>query len=249
MGLSIALQEVRYKHKIALSHISFTVSDGSFTAVIGRNGCGKSTLVSCIGGLIPYIGEITLNGIPLSALSQKNRAAHIAVMLQQLRTPHITVRDLVVFGRSPYLGIADRITETDHRRIEDALIAAELMDIADCYLDKISGGELRRAYLGMTLAQDGEILVLDEPTANLDLDHASRFIHKLRSLQTVGKTIIAVMHDLTQAMKADQIVLLDNGNQLFTGTPAAFLSEGWSEKIFHAVPVRTPEGEVFFTVK
>ena len=103
MALSIQLKEVRYKHKVVLSDISFTVPSGSFTAVIGRNGCGKSTLVSCIGGLLSYTGEITLHGIPLTALSPKDRASHIAVMLQQLRAPHITVRELTAFGRNPYL--------------------------------------------------------------------------------------------------------------------------------------------------
>lgn len=249
MGLSVHLQEVRYKHKIALSDISFTVPDGSFTVIIGRNGCGKSTLVSCIGGLLPYIGEITISGTSLSDLSPKERAAHLAVMPQQLRAPHITVRDLALFGRSPYLSIAGRLTDTDYRKIEDALLAAELTDIADCYLDRISGGELRRAYLGMKLAQDAEILVLDEPTANMDLDHTVRFTDKLYSLKNNGKTIITVMHDLSQAMKADQILLLDAGKQLFSGTPADFLRENWSERIFRAAPVLTGNGEIFFSVK
>lgn len=248
MALSIQLNEVRYKHKTALSDISFTAPHGSFTAVIGRNGCGKSTLVSCIGGLLPYAGEITLYGTALSALSPKERATHIAVMLQQLRAPHITVRDLAAFGRNPYLGIVDRLMETDQKRIEEALDLAELREIADCYLDKISGGELRRAYLGMTLAQDANILVLDEPTANMDPDHTARFVNKLLQLRERGKTVITVMHDLTQAMKAEQIVLLDNGKQCFAGTPAEFLASGLSETVFHAKPILTAEGEVFFSV-
>ncbi len=249
MSLSVALHEVRRGRHIVLSDIAFTAQNNSFTAVIGRNGCGKSTLVSCIASLIPYTGEISLDGTSLPAMSPQKRASRIAVMLQQLRTPHITVRDLAVFGRSPYLGIGGRLTAADEQRIQNALALAELTEIADCYLDRISGGELRRAYLGMVLAQDGDILVLDEPTANMDSDHNAQFVNKLCRLRDSGKTVIAVMHDLTQAMKADRIVLLDQGKQLFSGTPGDFVSSGFSESVFHASPVVMPDGEVFFSVK
>jgi len=249
MELSLHLEKVCYKKKCVLSNIHFTAPAGKFTAIIGRNGCGKSTIVSCIGGLLPYDGEITLDGGSIKSMSPKDRASRIGIMLQRLHAPHITVRALAVFGRNPYLGIAERLSAADREKIDMALAETELTELADCYLDRISGGELRRAYLCMTLVQDTEILVLDEASANMDIDHEMRFMHALHNLCTKGKTILAVMHNLEQAMTADQIVLLDNGKQLFTGTPKAFLEEGWSERVFNAVPIFVANGQVFFMGK
>ncbi|MGM9625049.1 MAG: ABC transporter ATP-binding protein [Eubacteriales bacterium] len=250
-GLYIGIREVRYPgtKTPVLRNMDISVPEKTFTAVIGRNGSGKSTLISCIGGLLSYDGTVTLDGQALEKMSVGARAGKIAVMQQSLRAPHITVEKLLSFGRQPYLGLSGMLGDADRRAVEEAIRLASLDTIRHRYLDGISGGELRRAYLGMALAQDTPLLLLDEATANMDVDYEASFLSLLRSLpRTHGKTVMAVMHNLTAAVRfADAVIVIDGGCVRFHGTPEDLCAGGLMEEIFHTVPVKAGTRTFFDT--
>ena len=234
MELKINLKSVSYGKKQILRNIDVTVPSGSFTAVIGRNGCGKSTLLYAISGIITYDGDVLFDGDELSCMSRRERAGKIAIMLQQTKAPHITVEELVSFGRSPYVGLGARLTKNDTESIEGAIRDADLCDIRHCFADRISGGELRRSYLGMALAQDTPVLLLDEATAFLDTDREGRFLDMIdKKRKESKKTVISVMHDLSAAIKyADNVMLIDGGTVAFFGRTEELISTDLIEKTF-----------------
>lgn len=235
--LHIRIDAVRYPGgRVVLRDVDVTLPAGSFTAVIGRNGSGKSTLLSCAAGLLSFSGTVTYGGIRLDTLSCAARARLIAMTQQRLRAPHITVSELLAYGRQPYLGMLRRPDASDRAAIADAASFAELAPLYDRYLDTLSGGELRRAYLGMAAAQDTPVLLFDEPTANLDMDYEEAFLEKLSALQrTRGKTAVVVLHNLSAALTyADRILLIDGGTVRFAGTTEALCTSGLLREVFGA---------------
>ena len=236
-----------YGRREILHGLTFAVPQGSFTAVIGRNGSGKSTLVASLAGLQPYRGEITVGGVSLALLRGRERARTVSLLPQQIRAPHVTVEELVRFGRSPYLAMGRGLDAVDLRHVEETLSAASLDALRTRYVDTLSGGERRRAYLGMTLAQDAPTMLLDEPTANLDLAVEASLWRIVKRRQTKrGRTVIAVMHDLTDAVRlADRILLLDGGAIRFSGTTADFLRTTLAEDVMSVRRYTTPEGILF----
>ena len=254
MKLQVSLSRVGYQKKTILKDVSFSADSGTFTAVIGRNGSGKSTLLSCLAGTLPYEGTLLLGETELSSLSGRVHAQKIARMAQSLQTPHITVRELVAFGRNPYLAPGQKPGEKDHAIVTQALFDADLCDLADCYLDRISGGEVRRAYLGMILAQDTPVILLDEATAFLDAEYEAHFLSLLSRLhKELQKTILFVMHNLEHAVAyADNIVYLADGTCAFFGTTREFLAttlpeDGFSLRRFYAADGE--ETRVFFAAR
>ena len=234
MDLKIDITSVYRGKKQILRDINAEIQKGSFTAVIGRNGCGKSTLLLAIAGIIPYTGSVTLGKSDLRDMTSRERAKLVAVMLQHTSTPHITVSELVSLGRSPYAGNFARLGEHDNEIIENAICDAELCDVRNCFVDRISGGEVRRSYLGMALAQDTPLLLLDEATAFMDVDREMRFLDMIEKKRLDSrKTVISVMHDLSAAIKyADNVLLIDNGTAAFFGTVEELLSTDLVEKTF-----------------
>ncbi|MBQ8026948.1 MAG: ABC transporter ATP-binding protein [Clostridia bacterium] len=216
--------------KQILHGITLDVPKGSFTALIGKNGCGKSTLVSCLGSALDFKGEITVNGRSFNELSRRERAKEIAVMPQLLPNPKITVEELVYLGRNPYLSLSQKASDTDKAEVEKALTSAELTDFRHRTLNTLSGGELRRAYLGMVLAQSTKIIVLDEATAYMDIENESKL---LSTVKAQNKTVLCVMHDLSAAVEfADRIVLMESGKIKFCASAQAALKEEIIEKSF-----------------
>lgn len=233
MELNVNIARAGYRRRTVLENVNFTLEDGTFTAVIGRNGSGKSTLVSCIAGLIPFDGKITAGGTDLSSLSGRERAMRISVMLQQPRAPHVTVEELVSFGRAPYHPIGrGKITGADRAAVECALAETGLESMRKRYADTLSGGEHRRACFAAMLAQDTPVMLLDESTAFLDAENEARYLSKIAALKG-KKTVLAVMHDLSDAVRyADRILLIDRASLCFSGTPAEFLATALPEEIF-----------------
>ena len=233
MELHCQIASLAYKKRRILHDVAFSAGAGEFIAVIGKNGQGKSTLIRALSGQMPYLGRVTLDGDELSALPVRERATRISLMPQQLTAPHITVRELLSFARAPYRSLSGRSRE-DEQAIASAIRDADLESLADCYLDRISGGELRRAYFGMVLAQDTPLLLLDEATAFLDAEYEARLIGLVRrSAAERGKTVVAVMHSPEYALSyADRILLLSEGAVRFFGTPEELLSTGLPEEIF-----------------
>ena len=233
MSISVRIDRAAYGRRTVLENIAFDAPDGSLTVVIGRNGSGKSTLISCLAGLMPFEGEVLADGVELSSLSVRARAREVSVLLQNPRRPHVTVRELVGFGRNPYRATLGRESDADRAAVSRALADTDLLPLADCYVDRISGGEVRRAYFGAMLAQDTPVVLLDEATAFMDKDYERRFLSAARALADGGKTVLSVMHDLSAALSvADCVLLLDGGRQAFFGTVADLLATDLVERTF-----------------
>ena len=245
MLLNIDIKRVALSKKEILRDISFSPRENSFTAVIGKNGSGKSTLVSAIAGLIPYEGSISLDGTEIGKIKRRDLSRLVSFIPQNTPRPHIKVRDLASYGRAPYRMSGHSRGADDEATVNEALARAELSEISECFLDRISGGEERRAYFAMMLAQNTDIALLDEATAFMDADFERRFVIMQKELSK-GKTVISVMHNLSLAAAyADNILLLDAGRAIFYGTPSELLRGELIEETF-SVKRYTAEGAVFF---
>ena len=223
-----------YQDKCILQDINLTFEKGCMTAILGPNGSGKTTLLRLLSGLLtPDAGTVTLGNKPLHALSRKMRAQKIAFLPQDRPVPDIPAEMLVSHGRYPHLGLARKRTEADRHIIENAMAHTGAADYADRPLPSLSGGERQRVYLAMLLAQDTDILLLDEPTTYLDARHKFEMIDLLRQLADSGKTVIAVLHDLPLALSAaDRVILLENGTCAAVGTPESLCRDGALERVF-----------------
>lgn len=245
MKLSVNTRRVCYKGVPVLNNIRFSPDEKSLVAVIGRNGAGKSTLLSAISALLAFDGEITVDGRDVRTYTRKNLAKIISSVPQIPRAPHIPVRELVAYGRSPYLKLGMRLMDSDLDIVGKAMERAEITHLQDAYADKISGGELRRVWLAMLLSQNTDIALLDEPTAFMDADYENKF-HKLAWELSREKTVITVTHNLDAAVRyADYILLLDSGEQLFYGSTSELLSGELIERTF-GVKRFTLDGKIFF---
>lgn len=223
-----------YGKKKVLDGVSFSLPPHKMTAVIGKNGCGKSTLVSCVNGQLRYTGEISFSEKNLALLPLRERAQTIAILPQFLSPASVTVEELVSMGRNPYLDLGKRLTETDQAHIEKAIRAAGLEELRGKPLNRLSGGERQKAYLAMVLAQNTRVVILDEPTTYMDMRYEAEFMNLLDILKKKEKkTLLVVMHDLTGAVShADQIVLLEDGRVRFCGSAAECAESGLIEQVF-----------------
>jgi len=241
---------VRFGRKQALKDVCFSLRPHRLTALIGRNGSGKSTLLNCVNQQIPYTGEILEGEKNLALLPARERAKAVAVLPQTMPTPHITAREMVAFGRSPYLDFTGRLRGKDRQAVDSALRDANAAELAERYADTLSGGELQRVRLAMILAQNTPIALLDEPTAHMDQCHEGDFLELLTELKKrKKKTFLIVLHDLTLAAEyADDIVVLDEGSVIFAGTKEDCLAREIVEKTF-GVKRYAVDGKIFFAAK
>lgn len=208
----------------AVDRASVAIRPGRITAICGANGSGKSTLLKCLSGLeAPTSGDIRLAGHGLGGLSRRQIARQLAVLGQNPETPvGLNVEELVEQGRYPHRPWLTRLRGSDRDAIERAIAAVDLNDMRQRQLASLSGGERQRAWVAMALAQEPQILFLDEPTSFLDVRHQAELLTLLRRLNRAdGLTIIAVLHDLNQVIEfADDVVLMKKGQVLSTGAPA-----------------------------
>lgn len=232
--LTIQNLRVSYGRREVLNNVSFSLTPHKLTAVIGKNGCGKSTLVGCVNQMLPYTGEISWSGQNLSLMPSTERARLVAILPQMLHRPNVTVEELVAFGRSPYVDLGRRLTSTDCAAIDSAIAQIGIEELRHAFVDRLSGGERQKAYLAMILTQDTRVIVLDEPTTYMDMAYTGEFFSLLGTLKNRHKkTLMVVMHDLTQAVRyADKIVVLDGGTVRFTDTTERALACGVIEKTF-----------------
>ncbi|MEQ9887108.1 Fe(3+) dicitrate ABC transporter ATP-binding protein FecE [Pectobacterium zantedeschiae] len=235
-----------YGEKRILDGLSLSLPAGKITALLGPNGCGKSTLLKCFAKLLtPESGAIQLNGKPLSTFSARQLSRHLALLPQHHLTPEgITVRDMVAYGRSPWLSLWGRLSQDDRQRVQLAMEKTHIVDLADKRLTDLSGGQRQRAFLAMLLAQDTPVVLLDEPTTYLDINHQVELMKLLRELNQAEKTVVTVLHDLNQASRyCDHLVMLAGGRVMAQGSPHEVMKPELLQQVFsidaeiHADPV------------
>ena len=237
-----------YGEKTVLQDLTFSIEPGSVTTLVGPNGCGKTTLLRALTGQLSQMaGEISLCGRELSSYSRKELARTVALLPQTRNTPDLTVEALVEHGRYPHLGFSRRLSEKDRQIVARAMEQTDVAHLARLPLGELSGGQQQRAYIAMALAQDAQIIALDEPTAHLDLQHQFELLELVRRLQAAGKTVVLVLHDLDHALRySDRLVLLLQGRLVQWGTPRALLDSGALEQVFQ-VRIRETEGGYLFS--
>ncbi|WP_229402530.1 ABC transporter ATP-binding protein [Micromonospora okii] len=211
-----------YGRTTVVDSIGLDLPAGQLTAVVGPNGCGKSTLLAGLSRLHkPARGAVLLDGQVLARLPVREAARRIGLLPQSADAPDgMTVADLVRFGRQPHQGLLRQWSEQDQRAVDGALAAADVATLADRRLETLSGGQRQRAWIAMAVAQDTPVLLLDEPTAALDLGHQLEVFELLRGLAAAGRTVVVVVHDLTSACRyADHLVAMLAGQVVAEGAP------------------------------
>lgn len=227
--LAVENVSVSYGAESVLRDISFRVKPGEVVALIGPNGAGKTTLIRAISGLLPLVaGRIMAFGKDLSPMPTTQRARFIGVVPQARRLPpSYTVRQVVLLGRTPHLGWLGRVGSKDLQRVEWALERASLLELSERPVEQLSGGEQQRVLLARALAQDTPILLLDEPTAHLDLHHQSqllRLVWQMAREQEIA--VLMALHDLNLAsIHSQRVILLVDGRVQIDGSPFEVLNE------------------------
>ena len=219
MAIEIRNITKSYGSKKVVDNVSVTIPTGKITSFIGPNGAGKSTVLSIMSRLLNAdSGEIYLNGELLNRKKSSDIAKQLAILKQTNNINlRLTIEDLVAFGRFPYS--KRNLTQTDRTFIDNAIAYMNLDDIRHQYIDNLSGGQRQRAYIAMTLAQDTDYILLDEPLNNLDMKHSVQIMQVLRKLATeLNKTVVIVIHDINFAScYSDYIVAMKNGKLVHQG--------------------------------
>jgi iron complex transport system ATP-binding protein len=217
--------------------LTLAIPTGQITALVGANGCGKSTLLRGLARLLkPVSGAVYLDSKSIFQRSTKEVAQQLGLLPQNPIAPEgLTVKDLVAQGRYPYQNWLQQWSAQDERVVQRALETTDLIELSDRALDTLSGGQRQRAWIAMALAQDTEILLLDEPTTFLDLAHQIEVLDLLYDLnQQQGRTIVMVLHDLNHACRyADYLVAVKEGRIFGAGDPQSVMTEEFVKAVFN----------------
>lgn len=239
-----------YDRAERLHGVSARLLPGTLTAMIGPNGCGKTTLLKCAAGLLkPWSGEIRLDGARYSDMEPRALARRVAYMPQSRNVPDVSVRRLAEHGRYPHLRFGHDLSAEDRRIVADSLRRAGMEERAEISVRRLSGGERQRAYLAMMLAQEAELLLLDEPTTYLDPAAQFRLMELLSALAREGRAVVAVLHDLPLAMRyAQRVLLMRDGEIALDGAPETLFQSGLLDETF-GIRTRKIDDETFVFTK
>ena len=236
-----------YGKQPVLNGVNATFEKGKLTSIIGVNGCGKSTLLKVMLGILPITdGIVEIDGRALSSLKRNEIAQRIAYLSQGKNTPDMTVMQMVLHGRFPYLSYPRRYTSRDREIAFSAMEKVGIADLAEKPLYSLSGGKRQNAYIAMTLAQDTDYILLDEPTTYLDIAHQLDLMRILRELADGGKGVITVMHDLPMAFSfSDKIILMNEGEILCGAAPEQIYQQNTIPQVFGVVLNRSEDGQSY----
>lgn len=225
-----------YVDRPVLTEIDLEVAPGRTSVIVGANACGKSTLLRSLSRLLkPDAGRVTLDGQPLHALPARRLARRLGLLPQSPIAPEgITVLDLVSRGRHPHQGMFQRWGPSDEKAVGDALAATDTTALAPRTMEELSGGQRQRVWIAMVLAQQTEILLLDEPTTFLDINHQIEVLDLLADLtRQRGTTTVMVLHELNLAARyADELVAMSEGRIYARGTPEEVLTRRMVSDVF-----------------
>ena len=257
--LEIQSLSVAYGSRRVLHEINLHIQSGEIVALIGPNGAGKTTLIRAVSGVIrSQSGQIRAGGEDLAGMASARRARKLSVVPQARNLPEpYSVWQTVLLGRTPYLGWLGQSAEGDRERVRWALERTETLELAERRIGELSGGEQQRVLLARALAQETPILLLDEPTAHLDLHHQATLLDLVYALTRENHlTVLMALHDLNlAALYADRVALLVDGRLQSVGTPIEVLTSERLSKAYRiplhviphpdfGVPLVLPEGKI-----
>ncbi|MFT3943950.1 MAG: ABC transporter ATP-binding protein [Ancrocorticia sp.] len=235
---------IGYDKRTICHNVSVGIPDNSFTAIIGPNGCGKSTLLRGLARVLtPTTGKVLLDGRLLSQYKSKEIARILGLLPQSSLAPDgIRVADLVARGRAPHQSLIQQWRESDENTVRKALEATRLKELSHRLVDELSGGQRQRVWVAMLLAQDTPIMLLDEPTTFLDIAHQYELLDLFRQFHEDGKTIVTVLHDLNQAARyANHLIVMRDGDIIRTGSPKQVITAELISEVFGMEALIVPD--------
>ncbi len=238
-GVRAALGGVEILHGLDL-----TLPAGRWTCVVGPNGAGKSTLLKVLGGLLPHTGAVHLLGTPLHELPGRQRARQLAWLGQSEGSAEdLSAWDVVMLGRLPHQTWLAAPSAGDHAAVEQALRTTQAWDWRERPLGQLSGGERQRVLLARALAVQAPVLLMDEPLANLDPPHQADWLRMVREQIAEGRTVVSVLHEISLALQADDLVILSQGRVAWQGASADGATHRALEQVFqHRIAIQPLAG-------
>ncbi|MFD5897492.1 ABC transporter ATP-binding protein [Streptomyces sp. NPDC060366] len=234
-----------YDDRMVVHDLELAVPDGRVTVIVGPNACGKSTTLRALGRLMkPKSGSVLLDGAELASIPTRRIAQSIGLLPQSPVAPEaITVADLVSRGRQPHQRWWQQWSEEDERAVTDAMARTDVTELAERSVDELSGGQRQRVWIAMALAQETDLLLLDEPTTFLDIAHQVEVLDLVRRLNhDQGRTVLIVLHDLNQAARyADHLVAMKEGRIVAEGQPGEVVTAELVREVFGLESVVVPD--------
>ncbi len=245
----VAVQAIDIKASLGnievLHGISLSLPAGRWTSIVGPNGAGKSTLLKVLAGLLPHTGSVALLGQPMQALPAKRRAQQLSWLGQnEASADDLTAYDVAMLGRLPHQAWLAPPSAADHAAVELALRTTHAWDWRDRSLGELSGGERQRVLLARALAVGADVLLMDEPLANLDPPHQTDWLLLVRGLIASGKTVVSVLHEISFALQADSLVVMAGGRVTHQGSCVDAATHRALEAVFdHRIAVHSLAGQ------
>jgi iron complex transport system ATP-binding protein len=243
-GVSAALGHGDHRREV-LHAIDLRLVRGRWTSIVGPNGAGKSSLVRVLAGLLPHAGEVLLQGRALGSLTRRERGRQMSWLGQsEGGADDLSVYDVAMLGRLPHRGWLAPPAEADQLAVERALRATQAWDWRERLLGQLSGGERQRVLLARALAVEADVLLMDEPLANLDPPHQADWLALARALAAAGKTVVSVLHEISMALHADDLVVMAGGRIVHQGECGDPSTHAALAQVFdHRVRVRELDGQ------